>query len=81
MSILSLIVGAGFSAPAGYPTSSELKERLLSLNKGSLYYSFFGEISQIDAPVPSSFLAEIDLCIDLMHYYADKRWHFYYKEF
>jgi hypothetical protein len=81
MPVLSIIVGAGFSSPAGYPTSEELNNRLLSLNKGSLCHSFFGEVSQIDAKMPASFLAEIDLCIDLMHYYADKMGHFYYKDF
>jgi len=81
MTVLSLIVGAGFSAPAGYPTSEELNHRLLSLNKGSFCHSFYGGVSQIDAKMPSSFLAEIDLCIDLMHYYADKMGHFYYKDF
>ena len=68
MSKLSIVVGAGFSAPAGYPTSELLNKRLMELQRGTLYYSLTGELKRHEGTLPQSFLTDVDLCIDLMHH-------------
>lgn len=81
MPTLSIIVGAGFSAPAGYPTAGELNRRLLNINRRSLHFSESGRVSRIHGELPASASAEVDLCIDLMHHYASRKGDFYYKDF
>ena len=81
MSTLSMVVGAGFSAPAGYPTSEVLDKRLLELERGTLYYSLTGELKRHNGTLPQSFLTDVDLCIDLMHHFAKRMGNFYYKVF
>ena len=81
MSKLSIVVGAGFSAPAGYPTSELLNKRLMELQRGTLYYSLTGELKRHEGTLPQSFLTDVDLCIDLIHHFERRMGSFYYKVF
>ncbi len=83
----SILIGAGFSAPMGYPVGSELSERLLSCDgskfgfhtSGSLVVSTNG--TKPDFGYKTSHDFEFDFCRDLIQHYNKTKGYFDYEEF
>lgn len=84
---ISILLGAGFSAPIGYPIGSALNKNLLNLTTdligfspdGRLTYSSDGK--KPDFGYKTSYDIEFEFCIDLIKYYNKKIKLFDYEEF
>lgn len=84
---ISILLGAGFSAPMGYPTGNELNNLLLnSINEnfgfhttGSLAVNTDG--SKPDFGYKNKYDIEFEFCFNLMHYFNKSKGHFDYEEF
>ena len=87
MNEISLLIGAGFSAPGGYPIGKELNNRLLnSRNENIAFHSSGSLVVNKDGTKPdlgfkSSHQIEFEFCCDLMDFYKREFKYFDYEEF
>lgn len=79
---ISLLLGAGFSVPIGYPTGEEMKERLLAFDKNQVFF-MSGEMCNYvqgqrrDSDERTGYM---DCCAKLIKYYGETH-DFDYEEF
>lgn len=86
---ISFLLGAGFSAPMGYPTAAILDEELLSFeNNANVYFSAEGRIVEdevqycVDTAIQNHFQRKFMLCKKLIKEYNNARTgKFDYEEF
>ncbi|MEX2478799.1 MAG: hypothetical protein WD357_10200 [Gracilimonas sp.] len=84
---LSFLLGAGFSAPMGYPIGNQLNDLLLKCDGNDFSFHTNGSLippkngQKINLGPKTSYDFEYDFCRDLMHYFNDKKGYFDYEEF
>jgi hypothetical protein len=84
---ISFLLGAGFSAPKGYPIGNGLNELLLKSNEDNFAFSSSGSLAvSTDGSKPnfgykSHFQINYEFCFDLMHNYKELKGNFDYEEF
>jgi len=84
---ISFLLGAGFSAPKGYPIGNQLNEKLLACTGDNFSFSPEGGIcinnngTKPDLGYKNSYDWYFDFCIDSIHYYNDRIKSFDYEEF
>lgn len=84
---VSILLGAGFSAPVGYPVGDQLNQLLLNCKGTEFGFHTSGvlcvdkEKGRPDWGYKTSYDLEFDFCLKLMHYYHDKIAQFDYEEF
>ena len=84
---IAFLIGAGFSAPMGYPIGNQLNAKLLSCTGDNFSFSLAGEIcvssdgSKPDLGIKNSYDWYFDFCKDAIHYYNDNIKTFDYEEF
>lgn len=84
---ISLLIGAGFSAPKGYPIGNQLNEKLLACTSDNFAFSTCGSlVVNTDGTKPNLGYKNhydwyFDFCYDLMHYYNNNIKLFDYEEF
>ena len=81
---ISLLLGAGFSAPMGYPVGSQLKDKLLSLNHNNFEVESGMLHPKENNQVPSNHKPEDFIyffCIDMINHFKQQRGDFNYEEF
>jgi hypothetical protein len=67
---ISLLLGAGFSVPMGYPNSEQLSEKLLNCSNDNLWFTPSGLLSGTERqPIKTEYDWYFDFCKDLMKYY------------
>ncbi|MDO9153900.1 MAG: hypothetical protein Q7U47_09380 [Paludibacter sp.] len=84
---ISILLGAGFSAPAGYPIGKVLNEKLLNITNdlisfspdGTLVFSVNG--TKPDFGYNTMYDINFEYCIELIKHYNDKIQSFDYEEF
>ena len=84
---ISLLLGAGFSAPMGYPIGDTLNELLLNCTSDEFSFHSSGVLTvRTDGKKPdfdykTIYDIEFDFCKALIKYYNETRGHFDYEEF
>ncbi|MCL2073105.1 MAG: hypothetical protein FWH18_04230 [Marinilabiliaceae bacterium] len=84
---ISLLLGAGFSAPIGYPIGNQLNTKLLNCMGDDFAFSSAGELcickdgAKPDLGYKNSYDWYFDFCKDVIHYYNDNVKTFDYEEF
>lgn len=84
---IAFLLGAGFSAPQGYPIGNQLNQSLLACADDNFAFSTSGTlVVNIDGTKPNLGYKNhydwyFDFCADLMHYYNDNIKPFDYEEF
>jgi len=84
---ISLLLGAGFSAPMGYPIGNQLNITLLNCTGDDFAFSSAGELcvckdeTKPDLGFKNSYDWYFDFCKDAIHYYNDNIKTFDYEEF
>jgi hypothetical protein len=84
---ISILLGAGFSAPKGYPVGSTLNTNLLNLTTDLVSFSPDGRLTvSIDGTKPdfggkTSYDIQFEFCLDLIDYFNKKKGNFDYEEF
>jgi hypothetical protein len=80
---ISLLLGAGFSAPMGYPVGNQLNEKLLSCNEDNLSFTPVGEICvNAEVNMPGNYYDScFNFCKNAINYYNDNIKSFDYEEF
>lgn len=84
---VSLLLGAGFSAPKGYPIGNQLNDKLLNCTGDNFAFSPDGHLvvnrdgTKPDLGYKNSYDWYFDFCVDLIHYYNSHIKPFDYEEF
>jgi len=84
---ISILLGAGFSAPMGYPIGNELNELLLKSNEANFRFHTSGSlVVNTDGSKPvfgykTSYDIEFEFCFELMKYFKQVKGNFDYEEF
>lgn len=84
---ISLLLGAGFSAPKGYPIGNQLNESLLACNGDNFAFSPSGNLvvnsdsTKPDLGYKNQYDCYFDFCVDLINYYNSNIKSFDYEEF
>lgn len=84
---ISLLIGAGFSAPQGYPVGNKLNQLLLDCDDSKFSFHTDGSLvvsrdgKKPDFGYKTSYDIEFDFCRDLMHYFNEIKGYFDYEEF
>lgn len=84
---ISLVIGAGFSAPMGYPVGNTLNEKLLKCKGDDFSFSQSGVlVTSTTGKKPyygynTSYDIQFEFCKDLMQYFNNTRGYFDYEEF
>ncbi|MCK9413767.1 MAG: SIR2 family protein [Prolixibacteraceae bacterium] len=84
---ISLLLGAGFSAPAGYPLGNSLNEILLSCTGDNFAFNTDGRLmistdgKKPDLGYKTSYDFQFDFCRDLIQYFNSLKGYFDYEEF
>jgi hypothetical protein len=85
---VSLLLGAGFSVPMGYPAGSQMNERILNCNGNGIKFSDAGELSiytdgeeHDDDKHPNPYDWYFIFCRDVIQYYNENIKAFDYEEF
>lgn len=84
---ISILLGAGFSAPMGYPTGNSLNEKLANLKTDKFVFSPDGSLAiSEDGKKPrfwnkTTYDYDFEYCLELFKYYSDKKGSFDYEEF
>ena len=84
---ISFLLGAGFSAPMGYPIGNQLNELLISSINDNLAFASSGDLTvrtdgkKSDFGYKTSYDIEFEFCYSLMLHYKDKKGDFDYEEF
>ncbi len=84
---ISFLLGAGFSAPKGYPIGNQLNGKLLACAGDNFAFSTDGSLvvntdgTKPDLGYKNPYDLYFDFCSDLMHYYNNSIKPFDYEEF
>lgn len=84
---ISLLLGAGFSAPMGYPIGSDLNDKLLNFTTNKTAFSSDGRLvvstngKKPDFGYTNSYDTNCDFLLDLIKYYNQQIKQFDYEEF
>lgn len=84
---ISFLIGAGFSAPMGYPIGNKLNELLLNSESENFAFHTSGQLcvnqdgSKPDFGFKTSYDREYEFCMDLMRHFLNKNGYFDYEEF
>lgn len=84
---ISMLLGAGFSAPQGYPVGNTLNDNLLNCTGEDFAFHTSGVLcSTVDGKKPNfgyktSYDFEFDFCRDLIKHFHSKKGYFDYEEF
>ncbi len=84
---ISLLLGAGFSAPMKYPTGSQLNELLLNCDGSDFGFSTDGRLckdtrgGKPNSEIKNSYDYEFDFCQDLIIHFNETKGYFDYEEF
>ena len=84
---LSFLLGAGFSAPIGYPIGKDLNEALLNCTGDSFAFHTSGVLCvstdgrKPDFGYKTSYDFEFNFCRDLIHHFNEVKGYFDYEEF
>ena len=84
---ISFLLGAGFSAPKGYPIGNQLNEKLLTCTGDNFAFSPSGTLvvnndgTKPDLGSKNQYDIYFDFCTDLIRYYNDNIKSFDYEEF
>ena len=84
---ISFLLGAGFSAPKGYPIGNQLNEKLLTCTGDNFAFSPSGTLvvnndgTKPDLGYKNQYDIYFDFCTDLIRYYNDNIKSFDYEEF
>lgn len=84
---ISILLGAGFSAPMGYPVGDTLNKHLLNCTSNTFSFDTSGVlVVSIDGKKPdfgykTSYDIQFDFCRELIKYFNDSRGFFDYEEF
>lgn len=74
---ISMLLGAGFSAPMGYPIGNQLNERLLNYQHYSVGVSLDGKLfflnpNQKDTTMGNPYRVYLECCIRLIKEYSQQ---------
>lgn len=75
---ISFLLGAGFSAPKGYPIGNQLNKKLLTCTGDNFAFSSSGTLvinhegTKPNLGYKNQYDIYFDFCLDLIHYYKDK---------
>ena len=84
---ISLLLGAGFSAPKGYPVGNKLNELLLNCDDSTFSFDSSGSlVISVDGSKPDfgykiSYDFQFDFCRDLIQHFNKTNGYFDYEEF
>lgn len=84
---ISILLGAGFSAPMGYPIGNKLNELLLNSNNENFGFHTSGSLvvntdgSKPDFGYKTAYDIQFEFCYELMKYFKEKNGYFDYEEF
>lgn len=84
---ISILLGAGFSAPMGYPIGNELNDLLLKSNEANFGFHTSGSLvvntdgSKPDFGYKTSYDIEFEFCFELMNYFKQVKGDFDYEKF
>lgn len=82
---ISFLLGAGFSAPMGYPIGNELNEALLNCTVKDFCFSSDGRLcipeKGWEPGYRTHFDLEFEFCLDLIQFYRTRTNYFDYEEF
>jgi len=84
---ISILLGAGFSAPMGYPIGNELNDLLLKSNEANFGFHTSGSLvvntdgSKPDFGYKTSYDIEFEFCFELMKYFKQAKGYFDYEKF
>jgi hypothetical protein len=84
---ISILLGAGFSAPMGYPIGNKLNDLLLKSNEENFGFHTSGSlVVNIDGSKPDfgykiSYDIEFEFCFELMNYFKQTKGYFDYEKF
>ena len=84
---ISILLGAGFSAPMGYPIGKELNDLLLKSNEANFGFHTSGSLvvntdgSKPDFGYKTNYDIEYEFCFELMNYFKQTKGYFDYEEF
>lgn len=87
MNSISFLLGAGFSAPQGYPIGNQLNELILKSNADNFAFTPSGDLAtRTDGEKPdfgykTSYDIEFDFCYQLILHFKDIKGYFDYEEF
>jgi hypothetical protein len=86
MKSISLLLGAGFSAPQGYPVGNDLNKNILGCKADGFKFNNIGTMNKISAgshqqDERNNYDAEFEFCIDLIHFYDENIEPFDYEKF
>jgi len=84
---ISILIGAGFSAPKGYPIGDNLNSNLLNLTTDLISFSPDGSLAiSTDGTKPdfggkTSYDIQFEFCLELINHFNKKKGKFDYEEF
>lgn len=84
---ISFLIGAGFSAPIGYPTGAQLNKKILNCINDNFAFSADGSLiisndgTKPDLGYKTQYDWYFEFCYDLIHYYNNYIKEFDYEEF
>lgn len=83
---ISILLGAGFSAPMGYPIGNRLNDLLLNCTGDEFAFHTSGQLVQEngkkpDFGYPTSYDISFEFCKKLIQHFKSKRTYFDYEEF
>lgn len=87
MDKISFLLGAGFSAPKGYPIGNKLNELILKSNEDNFAFAPSGDLAvRTDGKKPdfgykTSYDIEFDFCYQLIQHFKKIKGYFDYEEF
>lgn len=87
MNNISLLLGAGFSAPQGYPIGNQLNDLILKSNEDNFAFAPSGDLAiRTDGKKPdfgykTSYDVEFEFCYQLILHFKEIKGYFDYEEF
>ncbi|WP_251621230.1 hypothetical protein [Odoribacter lunatus] len=77
---ISILLGAGFSAPKGYPTGNDINKALLNLEKTPIFFNTEGKLSEADEKTilenreyPNPYEKYFSFCKEIISVYAKEQ--------
>ena len=79
---ISILLGAGFSVPKGYPTAKQLNEELVNFGNFKIYFSTDGLLHEGEKEIiPNEYQKQFELCQRLIKLYNNHISSFDYEKF